>query len=946
MRRPPLQALLIIQLYAIFWITGIAAAVWPLPAFICALLFAVVDTRLCMGLHIILRIVQPIVLRMGLRPLLHTFQHTPPYTFVRLALAACIFMAGFFVAHTLLADPPAPAWMYDTFQGDKKRSPERLCGTVTDTRGLPDNRLRVLLTGLRPETAHTAKAALVTLRSHTSKPAPPTLETPAPGLTAWTWENPLFRPLPGQMVCLSGRLRDTAGFAGMGSTDWRLNAAAQGIYQRLWSQGAQGAPQISGTAGLSARLREDARLAMQAALQLPTQNTATAAYSALSTGGAPATGGAVSINGAGTTPKIPGNPEAPTIAALQGKAVLMALLFGDRQYLSTKTLDNFAAAALVHSLALSGQHLAVAGLLGLICVLTAARLSAGLYLRLPRALLITLAACPPALLYLWLGNAPASLLRAACMLFIMAFWLLRGQARTTLDVLITAVACITLVSPLSVFDTGLQLSALCVATIGLAMPLLRRIMPDAPTSEGQASILRRAGRMFLRILLVSLLIQTALLPLNLLLFGNAGLWFWLNVLWLPVVDVLVLPGAALGLALAVTGFDELARLVLNAAALPCEILIALLDALAARDLLQPQAYLRPHWTALPAFACLLTAWAYSIGRKPLPRQSMLLCALAATLLCTGPALRIVDRLSGQTRLEVYDVGQGAAQALYLPGALRLVIDGGGSASPRFDPGRTLLDPVLSYNDAPRLTAVLNSHPDMDHLGGLLHLARRFEVAALFDNGRDGKGERGAQWAMLRKAMNGRALVAGDVLALGDPVQGLQLHVLHPPASDFTAHTAAKLSPSLSHPLPQETIARWQGNDASLVVRLTLHGRGLALITGDIELSGLRRLVDSGQDLRAEVLIAPHHGSDQNFLPAFYMAVAPRLVVASCGRQNRYNYPGHRLRAWLAGQNIPLLRTDKDGRITVNWPTRDASARITTARTPNRATAKDTLTLTH
>ncbi|GHU90582.1 hypothetical protein AGMMS49925_03370 [Deltaproteobacteria bacterium] len=46
-----------------------------------------------------------------------------------------------------------------------------------------------------------------------------------------------------------------------------------------------------------------------------------------------------------------------------------------------------------------------------------------------------------------------------------------------------------------------------------------------------------------------MLIQTALLPMNLLIFGNAGFWFPLNMLWLPAVDLLVLPGAFLGLAL-------------------------------------------------------------------------------------------------------------------------------------------------------------------------------------------------------------------------------------------------------------------------------------------------------------------------------------------------------------------------------------------------------------
>ena len=124
------------------------------------------------------------------------------------------------------------------------------------------------------------------------------------------------------------------------------------------------------------------------------------------------------------------------------------------------------------------------------------------------------AACPPALAYLWLGNAPASLLRAVCMLFVLAFWLARGRARTTLDVLCAALLCICLAAPLSVLDTGLQLSALCVAVIGLALPWLRRIAPPHAARNSRRQSLLRLVRWPLRILLISLLIQAALLPLK------------------------------------------------------------------------------------------------------------------------------------------------------------------------------------------------------------------------------------------------------------------------------------------------------------------------------------------------------------------------------------------------------------------------------------------------
>ena len=106
-----------------------------------------------------------------------------------------------------------------------------------------------------------------------------------------------------------------------------------------------------------------------------------------------------------------------------------------------------------------------------------------------------------------------------------------------------------------------------------------------------------------------------------------------------------------------------------------------------------------------------------------------------------------------------------------------------------------------------------------------------------------------------------------------------------------------------------------------MLRLTRHGHGLLLLPGDAEKPALRELLASGQDLRAEVLVAPHHGSAGSFLPAFYEAVQPREVLVSCGFMNRFRYPARKLREWLAERRIPLRRTDEDGQLTVRWSVR-------------------------
>ncbi|MDR1659072.1 MAG: ComEC/Rec2 family competence protein [Desulfovibrio sp.] len=776
----------------------------------------------------------------------------------RLALASFVFAGGCTAAGWQLAAVSLPARLQADIAGSRNPG---LCGAVHDVQPLPDNRLRLLLKD--PHFQDSRKNADVGT---------------VPGLVAWTWENPLFTPLAGQEVCLERRPRPTRGFINEGLEDFGLWWRSHGVALQVWSRGEQGNPRFSGQGTLAARWRERLRGNFLAAL-------------------------------------APDVAQAQDVSDMpQGRALLPALLFGDRRFISQQTINNFSATALTHSLALSGLHLALAGLVGLLCVLAAAQAYAPLYLRKPRLVWATLAACPPALVYLWLGNAPPSLIRASCMLCILALWLVGQKACTMLDVLCMAVLCITVAAPLSALDTGMRLSVLCVGTIGLSLPFLRGVLPRQAHAVREPRF-RPLRRRLLQILLLSLLIQAMLLPLNLLLFGNAGLWFPLNVLWLPLLEFFVLPAAALGLVLQTGGLEQAARFVLDLASLPGQGFTDMLAWLDSRKFLDIPAFLRPHWTAMPAFAALGCAAALAAGREKPLRAGRRLLALGCALLCVGPFLRIQERASDAVRLSLLDVGQGQAVVLELPEGMRLLLDGGGSSSPRFDTGKAVVAPVLSYNAAPRLAAVLNSHPDVDHLGGLLHVLKTFEVGEIFDNGLPARGDLEREWEDF--AGRRRSLRAGDSLRLGPADLGLRFEVLWPQRALAGSGEGGRG-------------ARPDNNDASLVLRLSRFGQGLALIPGDCGPAAFRGLLALGRDVRAKVLVAPHHGSDKSFWPDLYKAVEPELVLASCGFRNSYGHPGPKLRDWLARHNIPLLTTAESGQIRLAF-LRDGTVRATGIR---------------
>jgi competence protein ComEC len=823
---PPLQALLFRQVCALGWLAGLFHPLYPHPALLAAGIILLADGRL-----------------FGPRP-------NPPDAFPAgaadsfsrrcgraLFFLGC-FILGSFAARAAAPDfPPPPHWLDEA---QKANRIVRVRGVVTQARGLPDARLRITLRGLHP-VDDPAAAAL-------------------PGFMDLTWERPFRRPLPGQSMEASLRIRDMRGLSNPELPDLEEQRRLRGIFQRASLREGRGDVSIEGEAETGARLRETLRARLIALLSEKE-----------------ADGRLVMRPGAGMIP---------------------ALLFGDRFFLDSVFMDRMAAATLVHSIALSGQHLAVAGFFALLLAGLAGRVAPELFLHLPRRKFTLLAALPPATVYLWLGDAPPSLLRAAIMLGFFAFLLLRDKAYTLIDALFAAVLCITVLSPLSVHDMGLQLSVLSVGAIALSVPVLERL----PRARGAVKSRLRGG---LGILCVSASVQIALLPLLLIFFGNPGCWFFLNVFWLPVLGCVVLPLSFIGIIPLALGAPDAALPFFRAAIFPCDALAAALDFLAAHGFLDFPAVLRPHWTALPAFAALAVSLAMIPGRSRLPPAGRRLLAAGALLLLAGPLLRHPDAAGSEIRLKLIDVGHGQAILIEAPGGTRTLVDGGSlSFHPRFDVGRNVLAPVLSANRSPHLELVVNSHPDRDHLHGLFFLLKYFRVDRFAHSG-DVSHKSAAGLAALLDERN----LPESVLRAGQSIRlasDLRLEVLHPP-SGF----------------------KGSSNNKSLVLRLLWNEIPLALIPGDAEKPALKRLLASGANLRAPVLILPHHGGKTGFCPEFYDAVRPCVALASNGRSPRY--PAEEVRKALAERGVKLIESAEAGQIRIVWDTEGMMKEVSTGR---------------
>jgi len=222
-----------------------------------------------------------------------------------------------------------------------------------------------------------------------------------------------------------------------------------------------------------------------------------------------------------------------------------------------------------------------------------------------------------------------------------------------------------------------------------------------------------------------------------------------------------------------------------------------------------------------------------------------------------------------------DVGHGSSTLVHLDEGVA-VIDAA--------PGSTLIDALLVLGIR-TVDYVLISHLDYDHMGGLSALLTSdyVQVRRVFVNS-DGKRNTRA-FRHLQKILQDRKTSATVETHLNTSTRDGRI--------DLGAATLEVLYPppdlALSGPGGQDAAGRpLNANALSAVIALRHRGHRVMLLPGDIEQSSLERLLQDGQDLRADFLLFPHHGGHVGaplapFASALAAAVAPKTTFFSIGR---------------------------------------------------------------
>jgi competence protein ComEC len=261
--------------------------------------------------------------------------------------------------------------------------------------------------------------------------------------------------------------------------------------------------------------------------------------------------------------------------------------------------------------------------------------------------------------------------------------------------------------------------------------------------------------------------------------------------------------------------------------------------------------------------------------------------LLAVLAISGIGLSLFGGASSSEFLEVHflDVGQGDAVLIQTPDGFEVLIDGGASSQVVRQ-----LATEQSWNDR-LIDVVIATHPDTDHVGGLVDVLERYDVDLIVQTETDSDSPAATAFesAVLNEGADAQFARAGQVIQVG------------------TSTTIEILSPA-------SDTGAWRANAASIIVRV-VYGDTAFMLTGDAPASIEDYLVGAyGTDLKSDVLKLGHHGSQTSTSELWLDTVQPQYAVVSASLDNRYGHPNQTVMQRVFARNIQTSHTGIDGTV--------------------------------
>ncbi len=229
-----------------------------------------------------------------------------------------------------------------------------------------------------------------------------------------------------------------------------------------------------------------------------------------------------------------------------------------------------------------------------------------------------------------------------------------------------------------------------------------------------------------------------------------------------------------------------------------------------------------------------------------------------------------------------NVGQGDGILIRTPKGIDVVVDGG----PKENSMTDCISRHLPFWDR-KIEAVFMTHPDSDHLTGLIGVVQSYNVS-FFGTSKAPKSTGVYEELMTllkEEKIPVHYVFKGDVLKTPD---GISIDTFWP-TQEFLNQKSSDT------------------NDYSLV-QLVRYGKFSALLDGDIPSTYLNSIMPLMDKL--DIFKPPHHGSKTGVDEFTFQHLVPRFAVLSYGYHNRYHHPAPEVLRLLKKYDIPVRNTLK------------------------------------
>lgn len=545
------------------------------------------------------------------------------------------------------------------------------------------------------------------------------------------------------------------------------------------------------------------------------------------------------------------------------KAILIALLVGDTSLISKDQWSEFTKTGTNHLIAISGLHLGFFAIVGFFLGELLGRCIQLLWHKCPAAVPGHLFAMAFTLFYSLVAGMNIPTLRTLIMLGVIHLVCLSRRSILISNVFFLALVCVLIYDPLAAFDMGFWLSFGAVGV--LLFCFSGRLNP----SSSQPHLVTRTLKEFVKsqwLMFIGLLVPLILLVNSLSLLAPIA-----NVIAIPLITFFVVPCLIIA-AIFYQVFGQADTLFLLGAEWGTELFRHWLQYLVQLELdqLNPSMTLNKHAVALAMVGVGLLLLPKGL-RKP---------ALGIAAICL--ALAIPLESGTPLQLLVFDVGQGTA-VLVRTQQHQLLYDTGPAFTDNFDAGSGILTPYLRSQGIGKLDALIVSHNDADHSGGMEAVLKNFDI---------------------------------ERLMLGEP----EKHPVSPnqPIAENCHGVGDWLWDDVKfHFLEWDALQDTKSNNRSCVLLIEYQAQKI-LLPGDIEKPVERQLLAQKVLTPVTILLAPHHGSHSSSTPGFIAETYPQYVIYSTGYHNQHGHPHQDVRERYQHVNARELNTAQSGALEFKW----------------------------